>query len=98
MSRYDVGARLREPVRFKFDPFKGGPKLVLETPELTATAIDALERPSDRDQSTSASECHKARSIERSRRFPASIAFRTISTFSCDIARSVSRSGHDVAE
>jgi hypothetical protein len=42
VRNHDVGARLRESVRFKFDPFKGGPKLVLETLELTATAIDAL--------------------------------------------------------
>jgi hypothetical protein len=85
----DVGARLHEAVGFKFDLFEDQ-NSSWNVSTSSRPRQTPLSGPRERDQSTSASVCHKARAIGTSRRFDASIAFRTFSTFSSDIAYSES--------
>jgi len=82
---HDFGANLREAVHFNLDVLKGRRERIPEDLKLAVTAIDALERPSDRDQSITAAELNEANHVARSRRFKASLLRLTVSTSSPDI-------------
>jgi hypothetical protein len=90
----DIRANLRDVVRLQLDVLKCRPELIEEGLALALTAIDTFERPPrSRPVKYAIRAPQGADSVIQSRRFHASFARRTTSTFSCDIAYAVSRAG-----
>ena len=76
----------------------GCEELLQERPDCAVPPIDARIECRALDQSKTASGAQTSSIPSRSWRLNASLPRRTISTFSCDIARAVSRSGRGGAE